>query len=385
MGTPGGPPSLAPPLTRNCTLVQNVPAGAAPHPRCSVVAAAAPAGTAVPKRSKRPTIAQLQAALEEVLAENEALRAALASHQGCAPDQVTIPLPGAATSSAMKGAPSEVQVQKAAAPPATAAAAAAPAASEYDLESGILWPAPGGEPNFWDRAARATPIPVASQDGAGSSNAGGTAPDKLLHVVHVTAEMAPIAKVGGLGDVITGLTKACLDRGHTVEIILPFYECLPLEEIQDLTLEHEFDCPKGRVYDGKLTMGSLKTLVYSGSIAGCPVLLVRPDWEATGTDLFRGGRIYGGSYNEAEAYLYFCRAALELLVVSGRRPDIIHAHEWQCSAVPMLFWEVLAPRRPDLRASRPVLTIHNMDNMGECKVDEFAATGADGSIFAEVS
>lgn len=41
---------------------------------------------------------------------------------------------------------------------------------------------------------------------------------RRLHVVHMTAEMAPIAKVGGLGDVVTGLARACLLRGHTVEV-----------------------------------------------------------------------------------------------------------------------------------------------------------------------
>lgn len=34
----------------------------------------------------------------------------------------------------------------------------------------------------------------------------------------MTAEMARIAKVGGLGDVVTGLARACLLRGHTVEV-----------------------------------------------------------------------------------------------------------------------------------------------------------------------
>ena len=33
-----------------------------------------------------------------------------------------------------------------------------------------------------------------------------------------------------------------------------------------------------------------------------------------------------------------CRACLEYLWVSGRQPEIIHAHEWQLSAVPMLYW-----------------------------------------------
>lgn len=37
-----------------------------------------------------------------------------------------------------------------------------------------------------------------------------------------------------------------------------------------------------------------------------------------------------------------CRASLEYLKVSGAKPDIIHTHEWQLSAVPMLYWEAYA-------------------------------------------
>ena len=42
-----------------------------------------------------------------------------------------------------------------------------------------------------------------------------------LHVVHVAVEMAPICKVGGLGDVVTALGRAVQDEGHMVEVILP--------------------------------------------------------------------------------------------------------------------------------------------------------------------
>ena len=40
------------------------------------------------------------------------------------------------------------------------------------------------------------------------------------------AEMAPVAKVGGLGDVVTGLSKAMIDRGNVVETVLPYYKSL---------------------------------------------------------------------------------------------------------------------------------------------------------------
>lgn len=55
-----------------------------------------------------------------------------------------------------------------------------------------------------------------------------------------------------------------------------------------------------------MVVESLRTSAFTGQIDGVPVLLLRPaDWDAC--SLFRGGRIYGGSYNELEAYLYFCR------------------------------------------------------------------------------
>lgn len=53
--------------------------------------------------------------------------------------------------------------------------------------------------------------------------------------------------------------------------------------------------------------------VHSGLIAGVPVLLLKPE-----NHFFLGGRIYGGSYNELEAYLFFSRACLEYLQVLRR-------------------------------------------------------------------
>ena len=75
-------------------------------------------------------------------------------------------------------------------------------------------------------------------------------------------------QVGGLADVVTGLARASLARGHTVEVCLPYYECLPNEQIQYLEEETTFDCPKGYNWDGQLMMGTLKTHVWKGKIAG---------------------------------------------------------------------------------------------------------------------
>ena len=50
---------------------------------------------------------------------------------------------------------------------------------------------------------------------------GSLAKEPPLHIVHVSVEMAPIAKVGGLGDVVTSLGRAVKEQGHLVEVILP--------------------------------------------------------------------------------------------------------------------------------------------------------------------
>ena len=53
-------------------------------------------------------------------------------------------------------------------------------------------------------------------------------------------------QVGGLGDVVAGLSRACLERGHDVEVILPCYECLPTERVGELKHVLDFEVPTVR-------------------------------------------------------------------------------------------------------------------------------------------
>ena len=93
------------------------------------------------------------------------------------------------------------------------------------------------------------------------------------------------AQVGGLADVVTGLAKACLERGHQVEVMLPFYECLPEEEIADLQHELDFDAPKvppmafprspPSFICGLVALAVSVSDALTGAVQGC-VLLSRP-------------------------------------------------------------------------------------------------------------
>ena len=83
------------------------------------------------------------------------------------------------------------------------AVSAEPIIVDVDPES-IPWPSPDESPPFWERPHRAgaTAAGVSSSPAGADTRAyvpGGHG--ERMNIVHVTAEMAPIAKVGGLGDV----------------------------------------------------------------------------------------------------------------------------------------------------------------------------------------
>lgn len=166
---------------------------------------AAAAVRAQAEAAKASKAADLAAEVVRLKAENDALRAALAGYQQCGPAEVTLDAPAAAGEEGAAAAAGAGTLTKPTLPLA------------QQLEEGIQWPSPE-EGSFWERPPRAAPLALAPPRGAAPS---GQRDPRSVHVVHITAEMAPHAKVGGLGDVVTGLAKACLARGHNVEIMLP--------------------------------------------------------------------------------------------------------------------------------------------------------------------
>lgn len=226
----------------------------------------------------------------------------------------------------------------------------------------LVWPTPGDEIPFWKNK-------FPSRDASPEAPAEIEKDSNLMHIIHITAEMAPIAKVGGLGDVVTGLARACLSRGHTVDIMLPFYECIQKQEISDLALITTYNS----YHDGNW----VATNAYHGVVSSIPVIFIEPS-----NQFFKGKNVYGGSYNELEAYLFFSRACLEWMQVTGVQPDIIHVHEWQIGALPLLYWDMY--QSLSLKKPRIVLTIHNMEHYGECRQEQLSKCGLDGSIYASV-
>src|SRR6195952_4433359 len=55
-----------------------------------------------------------------------------------------------------------------------------------------------------------------------------------MKIFHLSAECYPIAKVGGLGDVVGSLPKYLNQAGHHASVVLPYYD-------RKFTRENEFD------------------------------------------------------------------------------------------------------------------------------------------------
>jgi len=172
-----------------------------------------------------------------------------------------------------------------------------------------------------------------------------------MYIIQVGAECAPVAKVGGLGDVIHGLSRALAEQGNQVEVILPKYDCLRSDLIEGLhrTCE-DLQVP---FYDQWLSCS-----VESGYVDGIHCFLIDPHSEH---GFYQRGRIYG-EVDDPGRFAFFCRAVLEFLLKTGKQPDVLHCHDWHAALVPVLRWEVyeaLGLKRP-----RVCHTLHNLAHQG---------------------
>ncbi|KAJ6807102.1 starch synthase 3, chloroplastic/amyloplastic isoform X1 [Iris pallida] len=170
---------------------------------------------------------------------------------------------------------------------------------------------------------------------------GGIVKEPPMHVVHVAVEMAPIAKVGGLGDVVTSLSRAVQELGHKVDIIFPKYDCMNLSNVKDFHFRQSF------------AWGGTEIKVWFGKVEGLSVYFLEPQ-----NGMFSVGCIYGRN-NDGDRFGFFSRAALEFLLQSGIRPDIIHCHDWSSAPVAWLFKEHY--RHCEMSNARVIFTIHNLE------------------------
>jgi len=152
-----------------------------------------------------------------------------------------------------------------------------------------------------------------------------------MKIIHIASEMTPIAKVGGLGDVVYGLSMQQVEDGDSVEIVLPYYAC-----IDKSLLDNEKEVKPG---------------VVKAEFEGLPLIL-----------LGHYSQIYGNdAVSEIVRFSRFCKEAKAYLKETSF--DVIHLHDWPVG----LLAPMLKLTQPDTRI---VLSIHNFYHQGKCSLDD---------------
>jgi starch synthase len=166
----------------------------------------------------------------------------------------------------------------------------------------------------------------------------------------ITPEIAPAAKVGGLADVVVGLSRQLIEMGHAVDVIVPMYKGMRYDQIEDL---HE-------VY-GELWVPHFNEWraekVFEGKVAGVKTYFV------TGGNYTERDNIYGYD-DDLFRFVYFSRAALEFMFKTEKRPEIIHCHDWGTALVPAMYYDLYGGL--GWNDARAVFTIHNTESQGLC-------------------
>jgi starch synthase len=177
-----------------------------------------------------------------------------------------------------------------------------------------------------------------------------------MEIVHVAAECYPVAKAGGLGDVVGALPKYQANLGHIAKVVMPMYRTKFLYE-NNWELVHEGGQQLGPHY-----------FHYS---------VIREKSNKLGFDLYLVDinglldreKIYGYD-DDTERFVAFQVAVCDWLSKWNHKPDVVHCHDHHTGLMPFMFKYCFAFNR-QLAEIPTVFTVHNAQYQGWISWDKY--------------
>ncbi|MER3499422.1 MAG: glycogen synthase [Chitinophagaceae bacterium] len=169
-----------------------------------------------------------------------------------------------------------------------------------------------------------------------------------MEIVHVSAECYPVAKVGGLGDVVGALPKYQQKLGHVAKVVLPMYRTKFL-----------YDSEWELVHQGNQYLGShwfqYNVIKEKTNKLGFDLYLI----DING--LLDREKVYGYD-DDTERFTSFQIAFVDWLSKWQHKPAVVHVHDHHTALIPFMMSQCYAFKQ--LSDVPTVLTIHNAQYQG---------------------
>jgi starch synthase len=169
-----------------------------------------------------------------------------------------------------------------------------------------------------------------------------------MEILHVSAECYPMAKAGGLADVVGALPKYQNQLGHTSKVVMPMHRTPFLLSHTWETVHKAAIYPNGLFIEYTVIKESTNKLgfdLYCVDILG---ILDRQQIYGYDDDTFR--------------FIVFQFAVVDWLNQWNHQPDVVHVHDYHAGLIPFFMRHCPPYRR--LSSIKTVLTIHNAQYQG---------------------
>ena len=170
------------------------------------------------------------------------------------------------------------------------------------------------------------------------------------------AEVFPYASVGGLGVVISSLSKALRKEGVDARIFMPKYGSIDEKKYPMEMVQEGLKVPTGEKEKGKeFIICNVKRYKPSGD--GAPVYFLENEEYYE-----KRSNVYGYS-DDPIRFALLSRGALEFLKKSDWTPDIINCSDWHTGFLPN-YLKTIYKDEPVLSKIKTLFSIHNLYHQG---------------------